>query len=79
MKQDDAHKIAIDYSWNWLQFHGSQRMTTFNLYLIIVAASFAGFVTAVDKSPFAISSSIGLIVVLAHSRIIDFIPSASAI
>jgi len=51
-------KEALDHAWNWFSLHASQRMQSFNFFLVAVAFLVAGYGTVVDKHP-AIAVGIG--------------------
>jgi hypothetical protein len=53
LNQIEANKIARDYAWNWFELHASQRMQTYNFFLVATAFLIAGFSALLDKHPIA--------------------------
>lgn len=39
-----------EFAWSWFQYHASQRLTSFNFFLIIVGLLLVGYAQAIDHS-----------------------------
>lgn len=68
----DAANAARHYAWEWFKLHAMQRMTVFNLFLIITGAIITGFITATINKHYEVSlglSVLELIVVSAFFRL----------
>jgi Na+-transporting methylmalonyl-CoA/oxaloacetate decarboxylase gamma subunit len=64
-RQQDRFELPFKYAWSWLQYHTSERLTAFNLFLILACAAVVGYGTAAhDQSwGFALAiAGIGFIV-----------------
>jgi hypothetical protein len=46
---DELHKQALDHAWNWFNLHASQRMQTFNFFLVASAALIAAYASLLEK------------------------------
>lgn len=42
--------VDADFAWNWFQYHASQRLTSFNFFLVIVGLLLVGYAQAVGHS-----------------------------
>lgn len=56
-----AEHDDFGYAWEWFRFHGEQRMTTFNFYLIVFGALLAITLTTIEKGMFYVSSFLSLV------------------
>lgn len=68
----DSAKAARQYAWEWFKLHAMQRMTVFNLFLIITGAVITGFITATINQHYQVAlglSVLELIVVSAFFRL----------
>jgi hypothetical protein len=62
MSNDDSHELLRQYIWNYFQVHASQRLTTFNFYILISTVISTGFLIVIANMPiFALVLSIMLI------------------
>lgn len=43
-----ANEKAWDYAWNWFQYHARQRITAFNLFLVLLGAIVAGYLKCAE-------------------------------
>lgn len=48
---DEIAKQARDHAWDWFALHASQRMQTFNFFLVVTAFLFAAYSTLLEKNP----------------------------
>lgn len=48
MSEDARLKIELDYAWGWFQHSASQRLTTFNFFLVIVGLLLVAYAQAVQ-------------------------------
>jgi hypothetical protein len=39
---------TLDYAWNWFEYHARQRITAFNLFLVLVGAIVAGLLKCAE-------------------------------
>jgi hypothetical protein len=46
---DELHKQVLDHAWNWFNLHASQRMQTFNFFLVASAALIAAYASLLEK------------------------------
>ncbi len=59
------HRDALKYSWDYFHFHASQRLTTFNFYLVICGFVIAGYATALrDSHDSPVAALLGLVLSL---------------
>ena len=45
-------KEALDYSWQWFEYHASQRLTMFRFYLVFFGILVVGYSKAVNAGDF---------------------------
>jgi hypothetical protein len=53
--------VDPDFAWSWFQYHASQRLTSFNFFLIIVGLLLVGYAQAVDHSWNGFGVALGLL------------------
>lgn len=53
--------VDPDFAWNWFQYHASQRLTSFNFFLVIVGLLLVGYAQAVDHSWNGFGAALGLL------------------
>lgn len=53
--------VDPDFAWGWFQYHASQRLTSFNFFLIIVGLLLVGYAQAVDHSWNGFGVALGLL------------------
>src|SRR5262245_47647381 len=54
-------KLELDYAWNWFQDSASQRLTTFNFFLVIVGLLLVAYAQAVSHDWCVFGITIGVI------------------
>jgi hypothetical protein len=61
-KSDQAStSVDPEFAWGWFQYHASQRLTSFNFFLIIVGLLLVGYAQAVDHSWNGFGVALGLL------------------
>lgn len=53
--------VDPDFAWNWFQYHASQRLTSFNFFLVIVGLLLVGYAQAIDHSWNGFGVALGLL------------------
>jgi hypothetical protein len=48
MSEDDRLKTELDYASGWFQYTASQRLTTFNFFLVVVGLLLVAYAQAID-------------------------------
>ena len=64
MKPEDARKLAMEHAWKWFQHHATQRLTTFNFFVILFAGLCASFSATLQSNRPEISAGIAFLAVL---------------
>jgi hypothetical protein len=57
----ESSGVDSDFAWSWFQYHASQRLTSFNFFLIIVGLLLVGYAQAVDHSWNGFGVALGLL------------------
>jgi hypothetical protein len=60
-KCKEMNKNALDYAWNWFEYHAHQRMTSFNFFLILAGVIVAGYLKCAELAQQAQSIDEGII------------------
>lgn len=65
MADELDRRDLLKYAWDYFHFHASQRLTTFNFYLVICGLIIAGYATALKESrDIPIALLLGLVLTL---------------
>lgn len=51
--EDELNREIRDHAWNWFALHATQRMQSFNFFLIATAFLVAAYASTLDKRPIA--------------------------
>ena len=52
-------KEALDYAWNWFEYHAGQRLLAFRFYLVILGILVVGFHKGIDSGHLFFASIVG--------------------
>ncbi|HEY4779233.1 MAG TPA: hypothetical protein VIH47_06550 [Solirubrobacterales bacterium] len=61
MTPGEELKAELDYAWNWFQYSASQRLTTFNFYLVIIGLLLVAYAQAIEHEWRLFGASISLV------------------
>lgn len=60
----EAYDAARQYAWNWFEYHAAQRQSVFRFFLIMTAFVSTGYVTAIVKEFYSISTILAILLVV---------------
>ncbi len=68
----DRVKLQLDYAWKWFDFHGKQRITLFNVFVIMVGVLVNAYVVAVRERALELALAVSLFGVVTALAFIVF-------